>query len=88
MKHDFLLTASTPDGHAFLGRASRLTLKGMQGEITILSHHAPLICPVLAGRCRMTLENGEEIAAEMSEGILSVKGDDVTLLCQSFVISN
>ena len=84
MKKDFLLTVTSPDGQVCSERISSLTVRGKEGEITILSHHAPLLSSVLAGRCRMTLEHGEERVAEMSEGILSVQEDEVTLICQNF----
>ncbi len=84
MKKDFLLTVTTPEGQVCSGRVLSLTVRGEMGEITILSGHAPLISPVLRGRCRMRLGDGEEREAEMSEGILSVQEDEVTLLCQNF----
>ena len=84
MKKDFLLTVSTPKGHAYAGHVSSLTVRGMLGDITILSGHTPLMSAVLGGRCRMTLAHREERVAEMSEGILSVWEDEVTLICQDF----
>ena len=84
MKKDFLLTVTTPEGQICAERVLSLTVRGELGRITILSGHAPLLGSVLEGQCRLVLRDGEAREARMSEGILSVREDEVALICQYF----
>ena len=84
MMSAFELTVSVPQGHAFSGRASRLSLRGEGGALTILFGHAPLITSVSHGDCRILCEDGEERVGVLDGGLLSVRENRAVLLCSSF----
>ena len=62
------------------GEAKTLTLPGSEGELTVLSHHAPLITTLKQGTLRVKKEDDsvEEFAIE--SGILEVSENEATVL--------
>ena len=78
------LTVSSPDGNLFKGNVEQLILRGSEGDLAVLAGHIPFMTAVQPGRCRIVLEDGTEKAAQTDGGLLSVAGDAVTLLSESF----
>lgn len=78
------LTVASPDGNLFQGSVSQLILRGSEGDLAIMAGHVPFMTAIQPGTCRMTLEDGTEKTAKTDGGLLSVAGDSVTLLSESF----
>ena len=76
----FRLTVSTPDGNRFDGDAEAIFLRGSEGDLAILSGHAPLVTAVMECVCRIIDKDGEEIAADIKGGLLNVSEDGRTIL--------
>ena len=78
------LTVSSPDGNLFKGEVEQLILRGSEGDLAVMAGHIPFMTAVQPGLCRITLENGTEKKAHTDGGLLSVAGNAVTLLSESF----
>ena len=81
----FKLKISSPDGDLFNGSASKLVVRGIEGELAVMAGHIPFVTPILACKCKISLAEGNEKVATTEGGILSVTSDCVTLLSGSFV---
>ncbi|MDP3878763.1 MAG: F0F1 ATP synthase subunit epsilon [Dehalococcoidales bacterium] len=55
---------------------------GIEGQLGILPHHAPLMTTLLAGELRMR-QGGEEHSLAISGGFLEVRPDRVIVLAES-----
>lgn len=65
----------------FDGEAYSITLPAVQGEITVLAHHMPVVTPLKAGVVRIHDTQGStprEFAIE--SGVLEVTGEGVVVL--------
>jgi F-type H+-transporting ATPase subunit epsilon len=76
----FTLTVSTPDGDAFSGEAYALNVRGTEGDLAVMAGHVPFATGVKAGSCRIDLPDGTSLDGSVSEGILTVSKEGVTLL--------
>jgi F-type H+-transporting ATPase subunit epsilon len=66
------------------GEASEVIARTTEGEIGILSGHAPLLGQLAEGYdVRIKQEGGGEIAVTVSGGFLSVTDQGVTILAES-----
>lgn len=80
----YKLVVSTPDGNAFDGEVSMLSVRGTEGELAVMAGHIPFITAVKSGNCKIILPDGTEKTAETDGGILTVQTDKTTLLCSDF----
>lgn len=81
----FKLTVTTPDGNVYEGSAEALFVRGTEGDLAILANHAPYVTALKPCICRIVLEEGDDIEADISGGLLSVtSGGDSILLTTSF----
>ena len=80
----FMLTVSSPDGDIFKDEVIKLILRGAEGDLAVLAEHAPFITSVKSGKCKIYLSETEIREATTDGGILSVAGNNVTLLSGSF----
>jgi len=78
------LTVSSPDGNLFKGPVEQLILRGSEGDLAVMAGHISFMTAVQPGVCRIVLEDGTEKKARTDGGLLSVAGDAVTLLSESF----
>lgn len=76
----FALTVASPDGELFKGEASKLSLRGIGGELAILARHVPFVTAVLPGKIRIVLPDGCEKLFSIEGGLLTVSSASVTLL--------
>lgn len=74
------LTAATPNGNFFHGEILALTLRGTEGDLTVLAGHAPFVTVFPAGICKLRLPLNEERLLQSSGGLLTVGEQGVTLL--------
>jgi len=59
-----------------------LVAPGVDGELAILSHHAPLLTFLKPGEIRV-INNGEESEIAVSGGVMEVMPDKVTILADT-----
>jgi len=67
----------------FAGNAVAITVPGVEGELTILPHHIPLITPLKAGEIKIREEGGNEKFLAIGNGFLMVENDKVSILADS-----
>jgi len=65
----FPLEILTPEHQFFLGEVEALTITSIDGELTILEDHAPIIAPLAVGSIKLK-QNGQWREAFQSEGFL------------------
>ena len=80
----FKLTVCTPDGNAFCGDATMLTLRGSEGDLAILKGHIPFVTTIKQGECKIVLPDESEQKYTTGSGLLSVGNDEVTVLVGTF----
>lgn len=73
----------TPEREIWSGNARRLIAKTLDGDIGVLTGHAPVFGVLAAGSLVRILDSeGEELSAAVSAGFLSVADDRVSVLAQ------
>ena len=63
----------------YTGNSVSVTLPAIEGEVTILPNHIPLVTPLKAGRITVRTQDGEQIF-DIAGGILEVSKTGVTVL--------
>jgi F-type H+-transporting ATPase subunit epsilon len=63
----------------FEGEARELQVPGVDGDMTILSHHSALVTTLRKGKVRVRAGEGEQ-SWEIEKGILEVANDTATVL--------
>lgn len=76
----FKLTVAQVDKVLFQGDVTQVTCPGGLGDVTILSHHAPLVTPLRKGELRIVDAQGIVTQVSVEEGILEVGGNEATVL--------
>lgn len=79
---EFELIISTPDGEAYRGSVSQLSVRGTEGEIGILAGHIPFVTAIVPSECRIYTEAGI-LRFNCGGGLMSVQGGRVTVLSSS-----
>ena len=64
----FEVSLVTPDGLAFEGDAEMIVVPGQDGDIGVLSRHAPLVAVLKAGSTRIYLDREREEVREFATG--------------------
>jgi F-type H+-transporting ATPase subunit epsilon len=73
---------TTPDESVFSGEAMSVSLPTMDGEITVLAGHIPLVSIVVPGTAVIRDKDGEHLMA-VTRGVIEIDGDAVKVLVQS-----
>ncbi len=76
----YKLKIVTPEKIFFDGETEQITIRTTEGDIGILAGHIKYVCNIVAGPLKVKQENGEYRAAALSEGILKVSDEGVTVL--------
>ena len=79
----FHLEIAAPDGMRFSGEAEQLSVRSIDGELSILAGHVPYVTALAKGECRVYAD-GELRRAEASGGFLTVTAEAVRLLSADF----
>ena len=66
----------TPDREVWSGSAEMVVAHGVDGEVGILSGHAPLLVQLGAGRLRVQGPDGAWFAVEVGGGFMHVGSDE------------
>lgn len=80
----FSLTISSPDGNIFNGKAVKLSVQGIEGELAVMAGHVPFITAVRECNCRIGLPDGSQKTGSTAGGLLNVSSDEVILLTDRF----
>jgi F-type H+-transporting ATPase subunit epsilon len=81
---------AVPDGEIWSGEAQMVIAKTLEGDIGVLSGHAPVLGILAEGsvvRIRPE-EGGEEISAAVSSGFFSIADDRVSILARQAQLSS
>ncbi len=76
----FKLTVAQVDKSLFSGEVTQITCPAEMGDVTILSHHAPLVTPLRAGELRIVDNMGVVTTIPVTSGILEVGSNEATVL--------
>jgi F-type H+-transporting ATPase subunit epsilon len=72
----------TPERRAYSGMVDAVVVPGIEGELGILPHHAPLITTLGVGVLRMR-SGGQEEEFAIAGGFLQVRPDKVVVLAET-----
>jgi F-type H+-transporting ATPase subunit epsilon len=75
----FPLRVLSPLGTVFQGEVKAVSLPTMNGDITVLAHHMPLVTALIEGEVRITGTQGD-VSIAISGGFLEFSGDGARIL--------
>lgn len=76
----FKLIVAQVDKTLFDGEIAQVTCPGEMGDLTVLSHHAPLVTPLRPGELKIVDGEGLETYIKVEGGILEVGSNEATIL--------
>ena len=76
----FALTISSPDGDLYRGEATKLILRGTEGELAVMAGHVPFVTAVRKGRCVLETADGMRRTGLIESGLLTVDREKTTVL--------
>lgn len=79
----FELEIMTLEKKIFLGKVKSLVVKADDGELCVLSGHAPLATILAGGEVRFRREDDQEEKVSGAGGFLTVAGDKAEVLLQA-----
>lgn len=77
-----MLRIITPDSTVLEQQVEQVTAMSLDGELSIMPAHEPLVTALTMDVLRYQVQKDEEFVAVMG-GILEVKNDEVTVLCDA-----
>lgn len=83
MVNTFQVEIVTPEMEVFSGKARKLFLTGLMGELEILPNHAPLLTTISPGPVWVEKESGEEESLVIFGGMLEVQPLVTTVLADT-----
>lgn len=75
----FTVTIAKVNEELFSGPAVSVTLPGIEGQLTILGNHVPLVTLLKEGMIMVRTETGEKEFA-IEKGVLEISDNQVTVL--------
>lgn len=76
----FNLTIARVDGPLYEGPARQLMVPSVDGDLTVLPDHTPLITPLRAGTLTVMREDGTVESFESTGGTLQIDGASASVL--------
>lgn len=79
MSTAFHVVVASVSDTKFNGEAQSITVPGVEGEMTVLAHHEPLVTTLKAGT--VTVRAGGEVRTfDIEEGVFECSGDRAVVL--------
>lgn len=78
------LSIVSPENAIFDGEVERVTLPGVQGSFSILTHHAPIISALGAGVLSYLAEEGEH-TVDIQGGFVEMNNNEVSVCVETSV---
>ena len=78
----FELSIMTPERQFFSGQVEALTVTGIDGQMTVLARHAPMVVSLDIGEISIK-QDGTWRQAVNTEGFMEVLGDSVVMVVQA-----
>ena len=81
-EHELLVVVTTPEGKVYNHRSYSVSADAVDGGITILSHHAPIMLPLKIGALRVKrfLEDSPTDYIAIGGGVMEVRDNVVTII--------
>jgi F-type H+-transporting ATPase subunit epsilon len=73
----------TPERLAFSGPVDSVVLPGIEGELGVLPHHAPLLAMLGVGELRLRREGSAEESFAIVGGFVQVRPDKVVVMAET-----
>lgn len=73
----------TAEGSVYSGEVNAISAPGSEGELGILSHHAPLLTVLKPGELRLQIAGQEDLYLAVSGGFLEVMSNGVIVLADT-----
>ncbi|HSN59062.1 MAG TPA: F0F1 ATP synthase subunit epsilon [Clostridiaceae bacterium] len=83
MANTYKLIILSPEREFYTGEVSELIVGSTEGAIGILANHMPLVTTLRPSISEITEKDGKKLKAFTSSGILEVKDNEVTMLCDA-----
>ena len=80
----FHLKISTPDGLQFEGEVVRLRVRMIDGDVSLLAHHADYVSAVGAGEAALVTADGQTRYAACIGGMLAMIRNEANLIATTF----
>ena len=80
----FHLKISTPDGLQFEGEVVRLRVRMIDGDVSLLAHHADYVSAVGAGEAALVMADGQTRNAACIGGMLAMIRNEANLIATTF----
>ena len=80
----FDLRITSPEGDLFGGEATKLSVRGTEGELAVMAGHVPFVTYIVPCDCKVELPDGTTKEGHMERGVLTVSTDKVILLSGDF----
>ena len=74
------LTLSRIDGVLWQGDAQSVTVPAVSGEMTILSHHMPMVTTLRKGAVSILSQEGERIPFAIESGFIEIGKEETVIL--------
>jgi F-type H+-transporting ATPase subunit epsilon len=68
------------EARVWSGEARMIIARTSEGEMGVLTGHAPTLAVLAAGQVQIHAENGESVVADVEDGFLSIDHDRVTVV--------
>lgn len=82
MSESFHFEITTPAGQEFAAEITQVSLPTVDGEITVLAHHEPLVSLLVPGELRI-VTNGEVRPYAIAGGVLEVQNNRAVVLADA-----
>jgi F-type H+-transporting ATPase subunit epsilon len=83
MANTYKLIILSPEREFYTGEVSELIVGSTEGAIGILANHMPLVTTLRPSISEIVEKDGKKLKAFTSSGILEVKDNEVTMLCDA-----
>ncbi|MCE5344263.1 MAG: ATP synthase F1 subunit epsilon [Eubacteriales bacterium] len=83
MAKTFLLSILTPEHEFYRGQVEMLNVSALDGQMSVLSGHAPTVVGLTEGELTLRDENGVTRWAAASDGFMTITQDQTVMMLQS-----